>query len=668
MGNRRTEVAPGRILLFKESSIWEQYKWRAVTVVSLCILEAVLIVGLLINRNRRRKAEEETARFAARVEAEHERLEEVARNVPGIVWESRIQPGGNTQEGLFVSPYVERMLGYTVEEWLNTPDFALSILLEEDREECSREIARLLESGKEGLLRFRWRANDGRVLWVEAHLAVMRDESGKTVGLRGVAMDISERKQAEEAGDNLAAIVESSDSAISSETLEGTIISWNPAAENMYGYSASDMAGQHVSRLAPDDLKGEVLGILERISVGECMDHLETVRSTKEGSRIEVSLTISPIKDAHGMVVGVSTIARDITARKQADQELGESEERFRTMADAAPVMVWTSGPDTLCTFFNRPWLEFTGRTMEQELGNGWAEGIHPEDYQRCLDVYLSAFEARSGFTMEYRLRRADGEYRWIVDTGVPRLLPNGDLAGYVGSCLDISERKRHEMALQQLTGRLFLLQDEERKRVAAELHDGLGQSLAIIKNRAIIGLRDPTNQELVMEQLEEIAATATATILEVREIAHNLRPYELDRLGLVAAIKSMIERVSDSTSIDLSADLEPIDGLLSPEAETSIYRIVQEGINNVVKHSHATAALIEIRKTGRHLAISIQDDGKGISTSGKAENRQNGHGFGLAGIAERVRALGGSFAIDSQPTRGTRLTVRLEFPNGNRE
>lgn len=227
-------------------------------------------------------------------------------------------------------------------------------------------------------------------------------------------------------------------------------------------------------------------------------------------------------------------------------------------------------------------------------------------------------------------------------------------------------KRRRAEEARMSLAGRLLMLQDEEQQRVAAELHDGLGQNLAIIRNRAVIGLRDQTSQEQAREQLEEIAATATASIAEVREIAHNLRPYELDRLGLVAAIESMIERVSDSTAIKLSANLDRIEGLLSPEAETSVYRIVQEGLNNVIKHSKATAARIEIRKTGNQLAIAVQDNGKGIPLP--EENGNKAKGFGLAGIAERVRVLGGSLTVDSGPSHGTAINIRLELTNGKRD
>src|SRR6516165_1916140 len=132
-----------------------------------------------------------------------------------------------------------------------------------------------------------------------------------------------------------------------------------------------------------------------------------------------------------------------VEERKGQEAELRESEERFRLMADTAPTLIWRSGTDRLCTFFNRGWLEFTGRSMEQELGNGWAEGVHREDTDRCFEVYVNSFDARQPFTMEYRLRRADGEYRWVLDSGTPRFGSDGTFLGYIGSCVDITERKQ---------------------------------------------------------------------------------------------------------------------------------------------------------------------------------------------------------------------------------
>jgi PAS domain S-box-containing protein len=481
----------------------------------------------------------------------------------------------------------------------------------------------------------------------------------QTVLILGLLIGRRRRRRAEEVRNRLAAIVESSEDAILSEDLDGRITGWNEGATRMYGYSAAEIVGKNASMLMPLELKGELSKILGRIQLRESICHLETVRVTKDGRRIDISLTGSPLKDRSGTVVGASIIARDITDRKRSDELRRESEERFRMLADSAPVMIWVTGTDSLCTFVNRQWLEFTGRTLEQELGSGWCEGIYPSDSQPCVDYYQSSFNARRPFTMEYRYKRADGQYRWLADTGVPRVGPTGDFLGYIGSCVDISERKQSEQTLQHLTARIFMLQDEERQRVAAELHDGLGQSLAIIKNRAQIGLRSQENPDRMMEQFEEISATATASILEVREIAHNLRPYELDRLGLGAAIESMVERVSNSTSIRLTADFERMEDLLSPEAETSVYRIVQEALSNVIQHSKATAARIEIRTSGSHMTISIQDNGRGFPVS--HGNGDHAGGVGLAGIAERVRGLGGFFEIVSPPEGGTTLTIHLE-------
>ncbi len=155
-------------------------------------------------------------------------------------------------------------------------------------------------------------------------------------------------------------------------------------------------------------------------------------------------------------VQAIVTNLHDISERKQAEEGLKalaeqteESEQRFRLLADSAPVMIWTSGIDKLCTYINAPWLAFTGRTIEQELGNGWAEGVHPADMQQCLDIYTSSFDARQPFSTDYRLRRFDGQYRWVLDNGIPFYAPDGTFTGYIGSCVDITERRSLEQQLQ---------------------------------------------------------------------------------------------------------------------------------------------------------------------------------------------------------------------------
>src|SRR5207247_1611362 len=150
-------------------------------------------------------------------------------------------------------------------------------------------------------------------------------------------------------------------------------------------------------------------------------------------------------------------LAAVIEERAKGETELRESEERFRVVADSAPVLIWMSGLDKLCNFFNKPWLEFTGRTVEQEMGNGWTEGVHPDDLQRCLQTYTAAFDARAPFVMQYRLRRHDGEYRWLKDDGVPRYDTQKNFTGYIGSCVDITESISKEQALRESEERMSL-------------------------------------------------------------------------------------------------------------------------------------------------------------------------------------------------------------------
>jgi two-component system, cell cycle sensor histidine kinase and response regulator CckA len=187
-----------------------------------------------------------------------------------------------------------------------------------------------------------------------------------------------------------------------------------------------------------------------------------------DGSPIWVSISCMPVSDDAG-AVGLLGLFSDITERKQAEAALRESEERFRNLADTAPVMIWVTGPDKLFTFFNKTWLDFTGRTMEQELGNGWASGVHPEDVRRCHETFCSSFDARRDFRIECRLRRADGEYRWMLCSGVPRFAPGGIFAGYIGSDIDITD-----------------LQSEERFRQLAENIDQIFWMLDLGTNKIL--------------------------------------------------------------------------------------------------------------------------------------------------------------------------------------
>ena len=245
----------------------------------------------------------------------------------------------------------------------------------------------------------------------------------------------------------------------------------NTQAEKLFGYRREQLIGKSVESLISPRFRERHAQDRENFfgdaRVQPIGTWLELFALRSDGAEIPVEINLSPLTTGSGTFV-ISSI-RDATELRRVEElkkseavlrETRESEERFRLMADFAPVLIWMSGPDNLCTYFNKRWLDFTGRSLDQERGNGWAEGVHPDDLQRCLDTYTQAFERREEFRMEYRLRRHDGEYRWIFGIGVPRFNQDGSFAGYIGSCVDVTERRRVDKAVHE---------SEERFRLAAQ-------------------------------------------------------------------------------------------------------------------------------------------------------------------------------------------------------
>ncbi|MEG4004612.1 PAS domain S-box protein [Microcoleus sp. Pol11C1] len=231
----------------------------------------------------------------------------------------------------------------------------------------------------------------------------------------------------------------------------------NRAYEEWFGYPATEIYGKHLQKVLGETGYEGIRPYVEQVLAGEEVT-FETQIPYKDGVTRYVNATYVPRFNSQGKVEGFVALVNDITDRKQAEATLRESEERFRLMADAAPVLIWMSGTDKLCYYFNLPWLNFTGRTIEQERGNGWAEGVHPDDFERCLGTYVTAFDARQPFKMEYRLKRFDGIYRWVMDEAVPRYGLEGEFLGYIGSCVDIEDHKQAEEALRQSESRLRLI------------------------------------------------------------------------------------------------------------------------------------------------------------------------------------------------------------------
>jgi PAS domain S-box-containing protein len=293
----------------------------------------------------------------------------------------------------------------------------------------------------------------------------IRDAQGRQILAVVVSHDITEQKRAEDSlrasESRFRATFENAAVGIARVAPDGHWLEVNQRLCGMLGYARDELQTKTFGDVThPDDLEVD-WNQRSQLLAGEIESYsMEKRYYRKDGSMVWGALTVSLSRKADGSPDYFISVVRDISTRKQAEEKLRASEQQFRILADTAPVLIWISGPDKLCTFFNRPWLDFTGRTMEQELGNGWTEGIHPDDYDRCLKLYATSFEAREPFRMEYRLRRCDQDYRWILDHGVPRFSSTGEFLGYIGSCIDITESKEVETALRESESRFRQLSE----------------------------------------------------------------------------------------------------------------------------------------------------------------------------------------------------------------
>ncbi len=417
-----------------------------------------------------------------------------------------------------------------------------------------------------------------------------------------------------------------------------------------------DRGRQFVARIHPDD-RETYLAPKTRLTPENPNYRIEYRLLHPNGNVIWLEANGRVFFDGKGRRLRIIGLVADVTERKQAEVALRETELRFRLVADTAPVLIWMSGPDKLCNYFNQPWLEFTGRPLEMELGNGWAEGVHPEDLEMCLDTYTKAYDRHEPFRIEYRLRRHDGEHRWLFDQGVPRFNFDGSFAGYIGSCIDITDLKRAEEALSTVSRRLIEAQEEERTRIARELHDDISQRIALqAMNLESLKKALPASATELERGIGEVQDQISDLASAIHGLSHRLHSSKLDNLGLEVAAAGFCKEVSERQGVEIDFNCENVPKRLSQEISLCLFRVMQEALQNAIKHSGSRHFDVSLRGGLNEIQLTVLDSGIGFDP----KKSMNGRGLGLTSMKERLKLVDGKLSVKSQPLVGSTVDARV--------
>jgi PAS domain S-box-containing protein len=339
--------------------------------------------------------------------------------------------------------------------------------------------------------------------------------------------------------------------------------------------------------------------------------------------------------------------------KRKSETELRESEKRFKIMANTTPSLIWMCDKNGAITFLNERRIDFTGREPETGFDDIWKTFVHPDDLENVLKANAEALQRQEGFSKEYRLRRHDGVYRWMFDVAAPRSDVEGNFAGFIGSASDITDQKLAQEALERVGGRLIEAQEQERSRIARELHDDICQRLALISlelQHAHQGA-DGTD-ELTKDRIAEVQRHCSEVAGDVQALSHQLHSSKLDYLGLASALRSFCKEFSQQKSVTIEFKDENVPSRLPKDVSLCLFRVTQEALSNAVKYSGASRISVDLRATPSDIRLEIRDAGVGFNVEEAKEHA----GLGLVSMKERVHLVNGTFSVKSERNRGTTI------------
>jgi two-component system cell cycle sensor histidine kinase/response regulator CckA len=629
--------------------------------------------GTLEDITERKRAEEAVARREAEL---HATLYSIGDAVISTSIEGRVAR---------MNPVAEQLTSWAEAEAAGKPlDEVFHIVNGETRRQVENPVARILSEGVVvGLANHTLLiARDGTERPIADAGAPILDKDGKITGVVLVFRDQTEQRRAQRIQRQLAAIVESSFDAIISKTLDGTVVSWNKAAEQVYGYTAEEMMGRSISMLAPPDHVVEISQLLERIRRGEQVETLETVRVRKDGQRIHVALSISPIKDAAGAIVGASTIARDITARKRAEEALRESEERYRALYEDNPTMYLTVDAEGTVLSVNQLGAEQLGYTVEELVGQPVLNVFYEDDKEAVREHLVTRLQNPTQVAhWEFRKVRKDGSMLWVKEAARAVQGTDGNPVVLI-ACEDITERKQLEAQLRQAQ------KMEAIGQLASGIAHDFNNLLTSIGGFTELLLREAlegSQQYRDLHQVKVAAERAAALTRQLRLFTHQekgeRRPTQLN--SVVEETRDLLEH-SIPKEITIELHLEP--GLWAVEADPS--QMSQVLMNLCVNARDAMAdggtLTLETRNVtlgaeraqailaappGRYVCLSVSDTGCGMSPEVQARLFEpffttkevgRGTGLGLAVVYGIVRGHEGFITVYSEEGQGSTFRVYL--------